>query len=222
MRLVYFYMRCSGYGQVDGDTWERQMDSLNRWIKSQEDLPFVSVYRESGVTGKIEDRPALGEMLCDIKEARGAVSMVVVSNLDRFARDVIVQENLIRDLAKMKVEVYSIAEPDLGVDDPLQPGRRLIRVILGAVAEHEAAMIVLRTRAKRERMRKAGESCEGRKPYGAHPDKPFESEVLKTIRVMHSNGMNFRQIASALNSKNLGTRTGRLWFPATVRRIALR
>lgn len=51
-----------------------------------------------------------------------------------------------------------------GDDDPT---RTLIRQVLGAIAQFEKSVIVLKLRAARERVRKSKGRCEGRKPFGA-------------------------------------------------------
>ncbi len=48
----------------------------------------------------------------------------------------------------------------------MHPTRRLIRQVLGAVAEFDRRVTVMKLRAAKERKRSQGERCEGRKPFG--------------------------------------------------------
>src|SRR6185437_10241470 len=120
------------------------------------------------------------------------------------------------DLRKHEFEIISVAEPDLCSDDP---SRKLVRQVFGAIAEYERAMIVLKLRAARERMRKRQGRCEGRKPFGT---RPGEQEVLDRMLALKAEGSNFSEIANALNADQVPTRANGLWYPATVSRILSR
>jgi DNA invertase Pin-like site-specific DNA recombinase len=67
---------------------------------------------------------------------------------------------------------------DLSADSD-DPTRRLIRQVLGVVAEFDRRVTVMKLRVARERKRSSGERCEGRKPFGAMPG---ETETLARIR----------------------------------------
>src|SRR5207249_10420907 len=95
-----------------------------------------------------------------------------IEKLDRLARDVVVQETIIADMQRKRFEIRSVTEPDLCSDDPT---RTLLRQMMGAFAEYERKMIVLKLRGARQRKRQQSGSCEGRKPYGS---RPGEREVL--------------------------------------------
>ena len=73
------------------------------------------------------------------------------SELDRLARDLIIQETLIAEVRKIGGELFTTAAGEAGylTDDPDDPSRKLIRQVLGAVNEYERAMIVLRMKAGR-------------------------------------------------------------------------
>lgn len=216
MKHPYAYMRCSGMGQDDGDTWDRQSSKIARF-QEERGFPAVCFYREPGVCGALEDRPILAQMMLDIEE--NGTELVIVEKLDRLARDLMTQENILRDLRRRGCELISVEEPDLCSDDP---SRTVIRQIIGAIAEYDRKMIVSRTRAARERIRGRGIRCEGRKPFGFHPDKPFEADVLAKIREMAEAGLTFARIAGKLNSAKIPPRHGAFWFPATVARIVKR
>ena len=50
-------------------------------------------------------------------------------------------------------------EPDLVEDDPTNPTRKLVRQIMGAIAEYEKSLIVLKLRGARMRMRAKAGRC---------------------------------------------------------------
>src|SRR5207249_7337514 len=66
-----------------------------------------------------------------------------IEKLDRLARDVVVQETIIADMQRKRFEIRSVTEPDLCSDDPT---RTLLRQMMGAFAEYERKMIVLKLR----------------------------------------------------------------------------
>jgi DNA invertase Pin-like site-specific DNA recombinase len=124
-----------------------------------------------------------------------------------------VQETIIADLRKDGFELISVHEPHLCCDDPT---RKLTRQIMGAIAEYDRAMIVMKLRAARQRKRTREGRCEGRKPYGPSPG---EIETLEKIRTLKGSGFNYSAIYDRLNKAEIRTRSGGPWYPATVHRI---
>src|SRR5205807_2088449 len=119
------------------------------------------------------------------------------------------------DLMKRGFELISVLEPDLCSSDPY---RSAMRQMLGVFAELDRKTIVLKLRAARNRKKAQTGRCEGRKPFGHYED---EKATFNRIRELQAQGLNYEQSAKALNLKGLKTRSGGLWFPATVRRILL-
>src|SRR5207249_3077327 len=122
----------------------------------------------------------------------------------------------IADMQRKRFEIRSVTEPDLCSDDPT---RTLLRQMMGAFAEYERKMIVLKLRGARQRKRQQSGSCEGRKPYGS---RPGEREVIERMFHHYDLGSGYGGIANALNNEGLRQRNGNLWSVNTVRRILLR
>jgi len=190
------------------------MAAISSWLTQHPEFDRVCVYVELGVCGALEDRPALASMLLDLED--GDCDLVIIEKLDRLARDLMVQESIVRDLQRRKVRLVSVYEPDLCSDDP---SRTLIRQILGAIAQYDRSMINMRTRAARERIRARGERCEGRKPYG---HREGEKATLNLMVDMYMGGKNPTEICGVLNRAGHKPRGGQYWFPATVRKILQR
>jgi DNA invertase Pin-like site-specific DNA recombinase len=212
---AFGYLRVSGKGQLDGDGFPRQRAAIKAYAASH-GIRVVRWFEEQGISGSkdLENRPALQELMLALHS--NGTRMVLIEKLDRLARDLMVQETIIGDLRKNGFEIISVAEPDLCSDDP---SRKLVRQVFGAIAEYERAMIVLKLRAARQRVRAREGRCEGRKPFGSHPG---EAQTIARIRELSSKGLNFSNIAGTLNSEKLPTRTGGQWFPATVSRVLTR
>jgi len=102
-----------------------------------------------------------------------------VENATRLARDLMVGEVILQQLTSAGCKVIATdSGTDLSADSD-DPTRRLIRQVLGAVAEFDRRVTVMKLRAARDRRRARGERCEGRRPFGI---KPGEAKTLARIR----------------------------------------
>jgi DNA invertase Pin-like site-specific DNA recombinase len=220
---AFSYLRVSGKGQIDGDGFKRQHDTIARYAKASR-YEIVQEFQEKGVTGAsaVEDaldRPGLTDLFVAIK-ANG-VRVVLVENATRIARDLMVSEIILAEFRKLGVTVISAdggVDLTLGNDDPTG---KLVRQILAAVSEWEKCLIVQKLRASRLRMRRSGQRCEGRKPYGSTPE---EEAVIEKIRAFRQARKSFAEIAAALNAENVPTRMGNKakWHTTQIQRILTR
>jgi DNA invertase Pin-like site-specific DNA recombinase len=214
-QLAVAYLRVSGKGQVDGDGFPRQLAAVYAYAKTN-GLTLAKVFREEGVSGtkELENRPALQRLLAAV--ASRNVSVVLVEKLDRLARDLMIQETILRDLQRRGVTLVSTMEPDLCSDDP---SRKLVRQIMGCIAEYEKSMIVSKLAGARQRMRAKTGICEGRKPYG---ERKGERRVIDRILALRAAGEAMDTIADTLNRQGLKPRCGRQWYGSSVRNVLLR
>jgi DNA invertase Pin-like site-specific DNA recombinase len=215
---VFGYVRVSSRGQAtdDRDGIPRQKEAIWKWAMSSG--ARVVRWFEDSVSGTkdLEHRPAFSELVATL-QANGTRT-VVIERLDRLARDLMVQESILADLKRNGFELISVAEPDLCSDDPT---RKLTRQILGAFAEYERAMLVLKLRGARQRARAKDPSRhEGRKPFGAHPG---ERDSLNRMHALHRDGAAYAMIANTLNDERRPPRMrGARWHANSVRRVLMR
>ena len=214
---AFSYLRVSGKGQIDGDGFKRQQETILKFAKSTRH-EIVQEFRDEGVSGTKEalDRPGLTDLFVAIK-ANG-VRVVVVENATRIARDLMVSEIILAEFRKLGVKVISAdggVDLTLGNDDPTG---KLVRQILAAVSEWEKCLIVQKLRASRLRIRRAGGRCEGRKPFGTSPE---EQAVIAKMKAWRKERVSFAEIAAKLNVEGLPTSTGRTskWHPTQVQRV---
>ena len=216
---AFGYLRVSGLGQKDGDGPERQELAILDYA-AKNGLEVVDFYRDLGASGTIEDRPALARLLIDLEGNGHGIKTVIVERLDRLARDLMVQESIIRDLKRGGFKLISAVEgPDLLADDPT---RKFIRQVMGAVAEYDRQMVVLKLRAARERKRARVGKCEGRKSTAE-----VNPEVLAIIKRMRRNKpglkrMSCAMIAEELNKQGHRTVSGKEWTAGNVQNICQR
>lgn len=136
------YVRVSTDRQVDaGAGLEVQRRAVRAWCRA-EGHRLVDLVADAGVSGTLADRPALAEALVLLRE--GKAQGLVVHRLDRLARDLVVQEQLLAEVWRMGATVSSTAAGEDAYlrDDPGDPSRRLIRQVptagvIGAVSDYE-------------------------------------------------------------------------------------
>ena len=217
------YLRVSGMGQVDGDGFDRQRDTITQYAAKNR-LQVVQEYVEEGVSGtrELDNRVALAELL-DRVETNG-VKIVLVENASRLARDLMVSEVILSQFRDIVVQVLSCDNgTDLTAGDSNDPTSKLIRQVLAAVSEFEKDVLVLKLRAARNRIRrKTGKKVEGRKAYGEVSTS--EKESLQRIKQLirkprQGKPLSYGKIARVMNEEGHKTRTGKAWRDATIFKI---
>lgn len=219
---AFSYSRVSGLGQVEGDGLTRQRHAIERYAR-RSSLQVVEEFADAGVSGTTElaDRPGLAALL-DRIESNG-VRVVIVERADRLARDLVVGELILDRFRSLGVTVVDAEGVELTAGDS-DPTRKLIRQVLGAVAEFDRCVTVLKLRAARDRIRTRTGRCEGRKPFGVSPS---EEKALKRILELRrarrgQPRLSFERIAVRLNEEGVSTRMGGRWAPATVFKLVRR
>lgn len=221
------YLRVSTDTQAnDGGGLDDQRAAIEAWAASQNPpRQIIAWHTDAGESGSngLDKRKGLAKALRAIDD--GEATGLVVARLDRLSRDQMAQESLLRSLWQSGAEVHSTvgSESDVLSDDPKDPGRRLLRTIMGAVAEYERATIRLRLEAGRARKHAAGGFAYGRPPYGWRsvnkqlvPDEE-EQIVVRLLRRLRVEGFSYRDIARQLNEGGI-LRHGRHWHSEQVRR----
>lgn len=137
---VVAYLRVSTQGQVDSG---HGLDAQEAACRRCAGACLVGVIREEGVGGDRAERPALARALAMIKS--GDADAILVHRLDRLARDLVLQEILLREIHASGGALVSATpgENEL-LRDPHDPTRTLMRQMLGAFAEYEKSVIALR------------------------------------------------------------------------------
>lgn len=208
--MKYFaYLRVSGKSQIDGDGPERQAESISGFCK-QRGCELSGTYFEAGFTGTQADRPVLNKLLA-VAETGDAV---IVERLDRLARDLLVQECILKEFRERGLLLYAADQGwiDLVTNDG-EPTRKLIRQFLGALAEWEKSALVLKLKKARDRKRAETGRCGGPLPYGSTPQ---EAVVLATARTLRQNGHSFSQVGLALEKAGFVPRSGGHWHKSSV------
>jgi DNA invertase Pin-like site-specific DNA recombinase len=221
------YIRVSTDRQAErGLGLDVQERSVRSWARANGHR-VVAVYRDEGVSGMLAERDGLADALDAVRTGRAGA--VVVPRLDRLARDLVVQETLLAEVWRLGGEVFSTAggEGDLR-DDPDDPSRKLVRQVLGAIAEYERDMIALRLRAGRKRKAERGGYAHGSPPYGWRGSGgrlvkvPAEQKALARMLSLRDEGCSTRQVAATLAAEGWPTKRGGAWSSPVVARILSR
>ena len=200
--MVYGYLRVSSKGQVEGSGLDRQERNILFFCKSSK-LSLDEFFSDNGVSGSTEYREGLSRLLTLSKEG----DIVVFEKLDRIARDLMIQETIIKQFQSKGVILKSVKDGEDLLDD--KPERVMIRQILGSVYQYDKSQIVEKLKVSRERIRKEKGKCEGRKST-----KEKNPELYSLIKSLHRKPRNGRrpsysQISMTLNEQGLATLTGK-------------
>lgn len=231
MKLVA-YLRVSTDQQAEhGLGLDVQRAAIETWRRTHGHR-IVSWTEDAGVSGTngLDTREGLLEALSAIR--RKAADALVVYRLDRLARDLVLQEQLLRELWSMGARVFSTAPSEDAYLDPTgaadDPSRTLIRQILGAVSEYERAMIRLRMRSGKQRKAAVGGYIGGQVPYGWRnegsdlvPDE-HEQQGLSLMVALRTRGASYRQICAELEAAGHRPKQSQRWHPDNVRMILTR
>lgn len=223
------YLRVSTDTQADdGGGLDVQEAACRAWAR-QHRHRVVQVCVDAGRSGAADtpDRPGLALALQAIRE--DTADLIVVYRLDRLARDVILQEQLLATIATSGGALHSTSPTEDAHlrDDPDDPTRALVRRILGAIAQYERGMIRLRMRAGVLAKAAKGGYYGGRPPYGWRsegrelvPDD-HEQQVRRRIITRRRAGASFATIAKELNADGIPSKMGREWSRMGVRSVVL-
>ena len=215
------YLRVSGKGQLEGSGLDRQAETIAAWAKHNT-VEIVRAYREEGVSGTKDEttRPAFADMVTDLLS--NCCRTIVVESLDRFARDLGVQMQLLAYITSKGLTLISASTgEDITAAVAEDPMRRAMVQMQGVFSELDKSLLVRKLRKGRETAKAETGVCEGRKPYGA---KPGESEIVARIvelrrKPIKGARLSFAAIAQRLNDEAVPTRTGGQWRPSTVGQI---
>jgi DNA invertase Pin-like site-specific DNA recombinase len=191
------YYRTSSAANVgaDKDSERRQREAVALYAKSAK-LEVTAELYDAAVSGAdpVDTRPGFVALLAHC-EAH-AVSVILVENASRFARDLAIQLTGHALLRSRGIELVPVDAPTHFTDPT--PTAEMVRQILGAVSQFEKASIVAKLRGARDRKREATGRCEGRPPVPAEVVAHARRLARKSPRTGKARSL--RQIADELAS----------------------
>jgi len=199
---VVCYFRVSTDKQAESGLGIEAQKQAVEGFCARQGLSVVSTHTDEGVSGKtnLQDRPALLDAFASLEET--AAQAIVVAKIDRLSRDILIQLTLEKTLEQLGARLISAAGE--GTEDE-SPQSTLVRHILAAVAENEAAMVSVRTKAAMKAAKARGTHT-GRPPMGMVKNEWGEWEageefwmVALILMARFRKKMTYQAIANHLN-----------------------
>lgn len=217
---VLGYCRVSTDNQKEEGTVELQISALTEYCKDKH-YELVHIFKDEGVSGGLEDRVGLAELFSYLENEQGKeIEAVIIYKLDRLARDLYIQEHLIKKLEQLNKKLISTKEADLDSSDPM---RKAFRQFMGIVAELEKAFITMRLSGGRINKARKGGYAGGSTALGyTSVEKELklqreESKVVSQIFTMkRNNHFSLNEIARQLNTGGFQTKRGGRWYASTI------
>jgi DNA invertase Pin-like site-specific DNA recombinase len=210
------YVRVSTAEQIEGYSLETQERAIRRLCAAR-GWPEPAIYAEPGASAWAEElaaRPALTRLLDDV--AGGVVDVVLVHQLDRWARNVLVCLSALRDLERAGAEFVSVSE-NLDFTTPF--GRAMLGV-LAIFAQLYSDQLSQRVTRALEIKRARGLHVGGI-PFGAarvdgallvDPDRAPALARFLALAATESD----MTVAERLNAEGVPTQRGFRWAPGAV------
>lgn len=213
--MVFGYVRVSTENQLENYSIDEQIDRLNSYCKAK-DWTLIKIYTDGGYSGGNINRPALKQMLSDIKNT--SVDIVLVYKLDRLSRSQKDTLTLIEDeFLANKVDFVSINE---NFDTSTAFGRAMIG-ILSVFAQLEKDQITERFTMGRIGRSKSGYfHGGGNAPFGYTYENgelilcEAQAAAVREINSMFLSGKSINAISHILTAKHGGN-----WTAAKIRNI---
>ena len=142
---VAVYARVSRPEQI----LDNQFLVLRDEAEKHPDWVIVSEYSDKA-SGANQSRPGLDEMMSTAR--RREIDLIIATKLDRIARSTLNLAKLCDELDRLGVGLFFVEQ---GIDTTTPEGR-MVRTMLGAIAEFELELIHSRTRDGQERARREG------------------------------------------------------------------
>ena len=204
------YIRVSDESQVDGYSLDAQRREIRRWCESK-GYELTDVYADEGVsahTDNINKRPAMVKLLADAE--KNLFDGVVVHTLDRWARNLGVQRQVMTQLGKCHIGFVSVTEDF----DYTTPAGHLLLSMLGSTAEFFSDQLGVHVMKAQRQLAETGMPI-GPVPFGylRQDDKKQppvvvqeEASAVKEAFQLRAEGSSYGGIAARFNSRGLSTR----------------
>ena len=220
------YVRVSTENQNGADSFglETQRDAIIKYCAAN-GLELVQIFEDPAFSGSLPplERPGLHALLEVLKA--GDVKEVIVTRLDRLARDTMLSLWLMKEIKKLGAELVSIAEPGRWED----PTQKLLLTMVAAFAEFEKSLISSRLSSGRKTKARQGGYAGGKAPIGYKAERgdkalTLDEEKTSTVRRVFElrdtkPNASLKKIADILNSEGYTTKEGKLFYPMQVKRI---
>ncbi len=189
---IYTRVSTDNQAEKEFNSCEAQEEKIRNFVKSQNNWEVFKVYSDPGYTGANIDRPALQELLEDLKQ--GIINNVLVYKIDRLTRSPKDFYQLIEYFENYNVSFISITERF----DTSTPSGRLLRNIMLTFAQFERELASERTRDKMFERAKKGLWNGGLVPFGYKKENKklfVSSKEAKIVRLIYETYIETKSLA---------------------------
>ena len=215
---------CAIYTRVSTDmqaekefsSCESQDEKIRSFVKSQNKWQVSKVYSDAGYTGANTNRPALQELLEDIKQRK--IDIILSYKIDRLTRSPKDFYQLIEVFDKYQTDFISITERF----DTSTPAGRLLRNIMLTFAQFERELTSERTKDKLLERAKKGMCSGGYAPFGyKRKNKKFiinkkEAKIIRLIFEAYVETGSSIKVYDFLKKENIKNRQGNPFRKPTI------
>ncbi len=167
-----------GYARVSTSKQAKFGNSLEEQIKLLKDAGAEEIVTDDYTGTKIE-RPNFAKLIDTLTSG----DKLIVTKLDRFARNAIDGSKVVRELVDRGVTVHIL---NMGIADNTPTGKLLVTIML-SFAEFERDMIVERTQAGKAIARANGQRVDGR-------PKKFNDDKISLAMKLLDEGHSYKQV----------------------------
>jgi site-specific DNA recombinase len=220
------YCRVSTENQNGADSFglETQRDAIIKYCATN-GLELIQIFEDPAFSGSLPplERPGLHLLLETLKA--GNINHVIVTRLDRLARDTMLSLWLMKEIKKMGAELVSITEPGRWED----PTQKLLLTMVAAFAEFEKSLISSRLSSGRKTKARNGGYAGGKAPIGYKAERGDKALILDDVKASTVRRVfelsdakpeaSLQKIADILNKEGYSTKEGKPFHSMQVKRI---
>ncbi len=217
-------VRVAAYARVSSDkdaafhSLEAQTDYYQEYVRRYPNWQLVSIYSDNGISGTTLNRPEFQRMLEDCRN--GKIDLIITKSISRFARNIVILLETIRELRRIGVDVYFEKE-DMYISSPEV---ELLLTLLAMYAEEEARSASENQKWRIQKKFEKGEPWVGnmlgyRLVNGNLVVVPEEAEIVRQIFADYLSGMGRCSIAKKLKMQGVVPANGNTWSDTSIRHI---
>lgn len=216
---VCAYARVSTDSIEQGESFENQVITYERLIKSNPEYEFAGVYADQGISGTSEKRPEFQRMMEDC--GNGKIDLIITKSISRFARNTTIVLNYTRELKQLGIGVY-FEENNINT---LSAEGELMMTVLASFAQEESRSISENNKWSIGKRFERGEGMINTTRFmGYDKDETgdlvinkVEAKIVRRIFEMYLSGEGCNRIAKILNDEGIKTITGSKWHSSTIK-----
>ena len=218
---VCAYVRVSTTNSSQLDSLENQKVYFETLYANREDVDFLGVYYDKGISGSKADRPSFQAMLEACRQ--GQIDLIHTKSISRFARNTMTVLEVSRELKTLGVGIY-FEEQNINT---LSNEGEVMLSVLASLAEEELESMSTNQRWAFQKKFQRGELVINTKRFMGYDvdDKgdlvvnEAEAQIVRRIFQLYLDGMGMHRIAKLLNQEKVPTVTGAKWHDTTIRQM---